>query len=336
MVKLDKIDKKELIDGDGFQRIAEELGIVYCETHDLSRHIDNEFVLAHNSDGCILPPGVTIDRRKVKRNCDFNWENIPEKLKLLFAINVDVTDRRIVPLPVGLERERWFPHLRKKEKLLELMKLKHKPSKLVYLNIDPRTNIYSRPQLIKLMLDKPWCTFSPGRNGIRYNDYIAQIHDHKFVFSPDGNCFEAHRTWEALYLGAIPIVERHKFIEEFAQFLPILIVDSWEEVNEDFLNTQYENLRQISSGSGTRGGLNLKMISNYKIPIPYPDNYDKSMEEQQRIVSILDKFDTLTHSISEGLPKEIELRQKQYEYYRDLLLSFPKAEKTGQEVTADA
>ena len=56
-----------------------------------------------------------------------------------------------------------------------------------------------------------------------------------------------------------------------------------------------------------------------KIIIPVP-----SLEEQQRIVTILDKFDTLTTSISEGLPKEIELRQKQYEYYRELLLTFPK------------
>ena len=50
------------------------------------------------------------------------------------------------------------------------------------------------------------------------------------------------------------------------------------------------------------------------------------LNEQERIVSILDKFDILTTSISEGLPKEIELRKKQYEYYRDLLLTFPKKE----------
>ena len=55
----------------------------------------------------------------------------------------------------------------------------------------------------------------------------------------------------------------------------------------------------------------------YKIPVPL-------LEEQDRIVSILDKFDILTTSISEGLPKEIELRKKQYEYYRDLLLTFSK------------
>jgi type I restriction enzyme S subunit len=49
--------------------------------------------------------------------------------------------------------------------------------------------------------------------------------------------------------------------------------------------------------------------------------------EQARIATLLDKFDTLTQSMREGLPREIELRQKQYEYYRDLLLNFPKPEE---------
>lgn len=59
----------------------------------------------------------------------------------------------------------------------------------------------------------------------------------------------------------------------------------------------------------------------------------KTIARQTSIFAILDKFDTLTHSISEGLPREIELRQKQYEHYRNLLLSFSmnqpqKAQKT--------
>jgi type I restriction enzyme S subunit len=61
------------------------------------------------------------------------------------------------------------------------------------------------------------------------------------------------------------------------------------------------------------------MFLNFQIPVPTPS-------EQKRIVTILDKFDALTNSITEGLPREIELRQKQYAYYRDLLLSFPKLE----------
>jgi len=67
-------------------------------------------------------------------------------------------------------------------------------------------------------------------------------------------------------------------------------------------------------------------FSKIAIPLPYPDAPEKSLAEQARIVAILDKFDALTNSLIERLPREIELRQKQYEYYRDLLFSFPKPE----------
>lgn len=66
-------------------------------------------------------------------------------------------------------------------------------------------------------------------------------------------------------------------------------------------------------------------ILRYQIPLPSP-------AEQAHIVTILDTFDALTHSLTEGLPREIELRQKQYEHYRDLLLSFPKP---GDSVSGD-
>ena len=52
-----------------------------------------------------------------------------------------------------------------------------------------------------------------------------------------------------------------------------------------------------------------------------------SLAEQQRIVDILDRFDTLCNDISSGLPAEIEMRQKQYEYYRDKLLTFKELKK---------
>ena len=69
---------------------------------------------------------------------------------------------------------------------------------------------------------------------------------------------------------------------------------------------------------------NKPKIMEYLVPIPLASNAEKSLAEQERIVAILDKFDALTSSITEGLPREIKLRKKQYEYYRDLLLSFPK------------
>ncbi|HEM3428033.1 TPA: restriction endonuclease subunit S [Streptococcus suis] len=72
-----------------------------------------------------------------------------------------------------------------------------------------------------------------------------------------------------------------------------------------------------------------KMVVGTKVIELYPKNIQKmlivlpSFSTQKRIVAILDKFDVLTTSISHGLPKEIELRQKQYEYFRDTLLTFP-------------
>ncbi len=91
-----------------------------------------------------------------------------------------------------------------------------------------------------------------------------------------------------------------------------------------FLCSQYTYIKSLGTGSQTN--INAQIVKNIKIPIPCPANPEKSLAIQSEIVRILDKFDTLTNSITEGLPREIELRQKQYEYYRDLLFSFPKPE----------
>lgn len=86
-----------------------------------------------------------------------------------------------------------------------------------------------------------------------------------------------------------------------------------------YLTSLYERLK---SEMRNYGMLNLSTLRQFKIPVPSP-------EEQARIVTILDKFDALTHSLTEGLPREIELRQKQYAHYRDLLLSFPKPDEVA-------
>ncbi|EAO3034186.1 MULTISPECIES: restriction endonuclease subunit S [Gammaproteobacteria] len=86
-----------------------------------------------------------------------------------------------------------------------------------------------------------------------------------------------------------------------------------------------QSKNQLLLGLKKEGGVpavNKSDLAKLEVPVP-------SVTEQERIVKILDKFDTLTTSIQEGLPCEIELRQKQYEYYRDLLLSFPKPEEAA-------
>ncbi len=83
--------------------------------------------------------------------------------------------------------------------------------------------------------------------------------------------------------------------------------------SSDFLKQAYA----VAVGAAQKT-ITLTALNRMKIPMP-------PLDEQARIVAILDKFDALTNSITEGLPREIKLRQQQYAYYRDLLLSFPKA-----------
>ena len=96
----------------------------------------------------------------------------------------------------------------------------------------------------------------------------------------------------------------------------------WHFAQSDYF---WEQANKLVSGGG-QPQFNANALKQIKVPIPYPNEAGKSLSEQARIVSVLDKFDILASSITEGLPREIELRQKQYEYYRDLLFSFPKPE----------
>ena len=113
-----------------------------------------------------------------------------------------------------------------------------------------------------------------------------------------------------------------------AKFTPIirLIV---LVANKNLVRTRYLNyVLDMTAIGGTDGGipqLTVPMVKKITVPIPFASNPNRSLAEQDRIIAILDKFEILTNSINEGLPREINLRQKQYEYYRDLLLSFPKS-----------
>ena len=95
-----------------------------------------------------------------------------------------------------------------------------------------------------------------------------------------------------------------------------------------WLSSQYRKLKAL--GQGSQSNINAKTVKEYPIPVP-------PLEEQERIVAILDRFDALCNDLTSGIPAEIEARQKQYEYYRDKLLTFParsKDVKESKEATA--
>ncbi|EIF8835562.1 restriction endonuclease subunit S [Citrobacter freundii] len=148
-----------------------------------------------------------------------------------------------------------------------------------------------------------------GASGIV--DYVKDyIFDGDFLLiSEDGANLLARNTPIAFSISGKSWVNNHAHVIKF---------DSYAERRyvEYYLNSI--DLAPYISGAA-QPKLNKKNLESIRIPNPSP-------EDKERIVSILDKFDALTNSITEGLPREIELRQKQYEYYRDLLFSFPKPE----------
>ena len=97
-----------------------------------------------------------------------------------------------------------------------------------------------------------------------------------------------------------------------------LIIQNKEDTSLKFLYYLLTNmnLNQFAKGAG-QPLITASQLKLLKIPVP-------PLNEQKRIANVLDKFEMLTNSITEGLPKEIALRQQQYEYYREQLIDFPK------------
>ncbi|WP_282498458.1 restriction endonuclease subunit S [Pantoea stewartii] len=146
-----------------------------------------------------------------------------------------------------------------------------------------------------------------GASGIV--DYVKDyIFDGDFLLvSEDGANLLARNTPIAFSISGKTWVNNHAHVLKFDTYAARRYVEYY--LNSIDLTTYISGAAQPK--------LNKKNLESIRIPNPPP-------EEKERIVSILDKFDALTNSITEGLPREIEFRQKQYEYYRDMLFSFPK------------
>lgn len=84
-----------------------------------------------------------------------------------------------------------------------------------------------------------------------------------------------------------------------------------------FKSRLFKNYLTCAIDASTINNLNSSVMGGFSFPLP-------SLEEQERIITILEKFDILANGLTSGLPAEIKARQQQYEHYRDTLLSFPR------------
>ena len=169
--------------------------------------------------------------------------------------------------------------------------------------------------------------FKIGTFGKEPNSYISRE-----LFQEYRDRYNYPKVGEILISASGTIGRAVIFDGEDSYFQDSNIV--WLENDErKVLNKYLFYFYQIANWHVSDGGVIKRLyndnIKKTSIPIPFADDPEKSLAEQARVVAILDKFDALAHSITEGLPREIELRQKQCEYYRNLLLSFPKPEEVA-------
>ncbi len=163
-----------------------------------------------------------------------------DKILAWFGQNVDNCDHpKMKRIPIGIANKMWshgnvetFADMRQKS-------FPQRRPILLYMNFSKETFLVERADVVNLFQDKAYCVASAPK---ALPDYLEDLTHTKFVLSPRGNGLDCHRTWEALLMGAVPIVKSSS-LDSMYDGLPVLIVKDWTEINEAFLNQKYEEMK---------------------------------------------------------------------------------------------
>ena len=161
------------------------------------------------------------------------------KLIAWFGHDVEnIKHPKLIPMPNGLANQRW-PHgsIPILESCLSKKQYTEKEH-LLYLNLKLGTYPQERQYVYNLFKDKDYCYNVDCRP---FEEYLHDLAKTKFVLSPRGYGVDCHRTWEAIYMGAVPIVKSSS-LDPLFDDLPVLIVKDWTEITEEFLNKKWEEL----------------------------------------------------------------------------------------------
>ena len=241
----------QYISGDGFRKIADHL---YDETERFRpEEVQPDEVVFVNTDLLdsyfeLIHPLIKFPYKLITHNSD---KNITEReLKYLdakiikwFAQNVTVNHPKLIPLPIGLENLHYYvngvPNL--------FDKFKRGPSNKkprVLFGFSVSTNRAERQEALNNLEKNPLADKIEGFP--LPPQYLSLLNSYQFVASPPGNGLDCHRTWEAMYLGVIPIVKRSVATEYFLNLgLPLLPVENWSDLpprNGEELSSLYQDI----------------------------------------------------------------------------------------------
>jgi hypothetical protein len=231
------------ISGDTYAALC---GATYSENSDLDFLLENTairrlFLPAYLKDSFLNAVAQSESTKAEWSVFIHNYDNIPSDSELLFlseqfknvyCVNWLGDEKIATPIPIGLEN---WSHLRNgvprdfhRNLKNEDLNFQDRPIHLLS-SFSTSTNLIERSKAVEFVrnYDKTFLMpdFSAPAN------YRKIVRSSKFVISPPGNGPDCHRTWEALYLGAVPIVLRESWPFSHVE-LPVIIVDDWEEIPE--------------------------------------------------------------------------------------------------------
>jgi len=168
----------------------------------------NRFVLiSHNSD----------------RAVDGRFSSLLDDPRLVhwFAQNVAMSHPKLSPIPIGLANAQW-PHGRIADVLTAAASAPPVRRRIVYCNFNVKTDYWTRAPLRWRLVLKPGVWQAPHKP---FREYLVDLAQCRWCVSPPGNGLDCHRTWEALYLGVVPVVRRIQGLEDVFAGLPVVQLD---------------------------------------------------------------------------------------------------------------
>lgn len=180
-------------------------------------------LITHNADRSIISDNIDLLNNKFL----IRW----------YGMNCHIQHPKLQSIPIGIANEKW-PH-GNKDVLLEVINTEIPKTGLCYSNFEVSTNFSKRNETLNIIKTKPFINSDTQKHS--FKDYLTKLKSYKYVISPPGNSVDCHRVWEALYLGVIPIIEKNIAMEYFYD-LPILVVDSFNNVTEELLINSYETV----------------------------------------------------------------------------------------------
>ncbi len=176
-------------------------------------------------------------------------KSLPPNIVAAYVTNNEYVSPRVVNLPLGVRSSNL--------RAIQFVRQNHKGGRdgLLYGNFTvndrqyrpQRDHPHIRERLAERLREMPWIKLDVSEEQRSSRDalvaYYREMASHRFVLSPEGNGIDCYRTWESLYLGAIPIVMASTCTSSFAD-LPILFTDNYSELSEGYLEDRWQAMSQ--------------------------------------------------------------------------------------------